>query len=126
MTSGHDDSADPRDFDASLRRLHTRALAQVPSRTLLQLRPRRPAPQPTAKPRLPAWPLAATCAVALVAGGLLLRHPTPTRHADVHRAVAPAAATSDSEPADVYATLDESPELYLWLASNDSTSLVME
>ena len=122
MTTGHDDRADRRDFDDHLQRLHARATGQVPLRTLLQLRPRRPA----ARPRLLAWPLAATCAIALVAGGVFLRHPTQTRTADVPVEAAPAAANSDSEPADVYATLDESPEMYLWLASKDSTSLVME
>jgi hypothetical protein len=132
MNIGHDKGAsgshspgngpDPRDFDATARRLHAQAVARVPVRTLVQLRPQRAAARTSAKPRLLAWPLAATCAIALVAGGVFLRTPSPTIPADT----APAVADSDSEPGDVYAALDESPELYLWLASNDSTSLVTE
>ena len=65
--------------------------------------------------------------MALVAGGLLLRHPGSTRPDEtVPVRAAPAAAASDNESGDVYATLDESPELYLWLASNDTANLVTE
>jgi hypothetical protein len=121
MSTGHDDNHSS-DFDAALWRLHAQAVERVPMRTLMQLRPQRTTSHPRAKARLFAWPLAATCAVVLVAGGLFLRHPTQT----VPVETAPAVAVTDSEPDDVYATLDESPELYLWLASNDTTSLVME
>jgi anti-sigma factor RsiW len=131
MNIGHDNGSpgsrssrnrpDARDFDATLRRLHAQAVEHVPARTLMQLRPQRATTAAT-KPRLFAWPLAATCAIALVAGGLFLRYPSQTIPADT----APAVAITDSEPGDVYAALDESPELYLWLASNDTTSLVTE
>ena len=120
MNTGHDHD-EPNDFDAKLRRAHAQAVEHVSPRTFVQLRPQ-PSPRTSpAKPRLQAWPLAATCAIALIAGGLFLRQPT-------HDAtVAPAAitATDTAEPGDVYAALDESPELYLWLASND-TDLVTE
>jgi hypothetical protein len=120
-TGAPDDNPDPRDFEATLRRLHAQAVEHVPPRTLVQLRPGRAAARTTAKPRLFAWPLAATCAIALVVGGLYLRHPDQT----VREENAPAVAITDGE-ADVYAALDESPELYVWLASNDPTSLAME
>jgi len=119
MNTGHD-----HDFDTRLRQLHAQAVERVPPRTLVQLRPRRETARSLpAKRHLHAWPLAATCAIALVAGGLFLRYPQQ------ETAVAPApaiTATTDNEPGDVYAALDESPELYLWLASNDTASLVME
>jgi hypothetical protein len=112
------------DFDARLQQLHARAVERVSPRTLVQLRPRRDtARNPPAKRHLHAWPLAATCAIALVAGGLFLRYPLQ------ETTVAPPAAITthtDNEPGDVYTALDESPELYLWLASNDTASLVTE
>ena len=123
MNIGHDhNQSDPRGFDAALRSAHAEAVERVPMRTLMQLRPQRTASHLRSKARLLAWPLAATCAIALVAGGLFLRDSTQNLPADT----APAVAITDNEPGDVYATLDESPELYVWLASNDPTSLAME
>ncbi|MFC5579372.1 hypothetical protein ACFPOA_15270 [Lysobacter niabensis] len=121
-TGARDHNPDPRAFEDTLRQLHARAVEHVPLRTLLQLRPRGDAARTTARPRLFAWPLAAACAIALVAGGLFLRHPNQT----IPEEAAPAVAITDGETGDVYAALDESPELYLWLASNDPTSLAME
>jgi len=108
------------DFDAKLRQVHARAVEHVSPRTFVQLRARR-SPSGASAPNSPrhAWPLAATCAIALVAGGLFLREPAQ------HPAADSITATTDNEPGDVYAALDESPELYLWLASSD-TDLVTE
>ena len=120
MSTGHD-----HDFDTQLRQLHTQAVERVSPRTRVQLRPRRETARSLpAKRHLHAWPLAATCAIALVAGGLFLRYPRQ----EMAVAPPPAAVTAnaDNEPGDVYAALDESPELYLWLASNDTASLVTE
>jgi hypothetical protein len=118
MNTGHDHD-EPNDFDAKLRRVHAQAVEHVSPRAFVQLRPR-PSPRTTpGKPRLLTWPLAATCAIGLIAGGLFLRQPTPDA------SVEPAVATDNNEPGDVYAALDESPELYVWLASND-TDLVTE
>lgn len=119
MSTGHD-----HDFDTQLRQLHAQAVERVSPRTLARLRPRRETVRnlPT-KRHLHAWPLAATCAIALVAGGLFLRY--PQQEAAVTPATA-VTANTDNEPGDVYAALDESPELYLWLASNDTASLVTE
>jgi len=126
MNTGHDQDPGTTDFDAHLRRLHAQAVERVSPRTLVQLRARRaPSPLPPARPRR-AWPLATTCAIALVAGGLLLRHPGSTRSNEAAPERAAPAAVSDNESGDVYATLDESPELYLWLASNDTANLVTE
>lgn len=118
MNTGHDhdDEARDRDFDTRLRGLHARALGNVSPRTSVQLRPRHATPARAARPRLHAWPLAATCAIALAAVGLFLRHPAQQAAPDT-AVVAPA---TDNEPGDVYVALDESPELYEWLASNDA------
>jgi hypothetical protein len=120
MNIGHDhDERD--DFDAKLRRVHAQAVEHVSPRTFVRLRPQSsPNPSPV-KARRQAWPLAATCAIALIAGGLFLRQ--PAQDAAVKPTVV--TATDNNEPGDVYAALDESPELYLWLASND-TDLVTE
>jgi hypothetical protein len=122
MNTGHDHDFDERnDFDAKLRRVHAQAVEYVSPRTFVQLRPQ-PSPRTTpAKPRLQAWPLAATCTIAFIAGGLFLRQPTQVAPAEP----AVVTATDNNEPGDVYAALDESPELYVWLASND-TDLVTE
>lgn len=131
MNIGHDHDPDTR-FDDHLRQLHAQAVDRVPPRTLWQLRPQRTASRAPATKRLHAWPLAATCAIALVAGGLFLHQPalrnpagnTPVATAPARSA--PVAARTDNDPGDVYAALDESPELYVWLASNDTENLVTE
>lgn len=111
------------DFDAKLRQAHAQAIERVSPRTLVQLRPQRAAVRPSSgKPGLRAWPLAATFAIALVAAGLFLRLPL---HDEPVVPTAATATTNNSDAADVYAALDESPEFYLWLASND-TYLALE
>ena len=119
--------AEAHGFDERRRRLHAQAVESVSPRTRLQLRPQPSASSASPRSRLHAWPLAATCAVALIAGGLFQRPPgTTATEGSVPAAAAPAASNTDVEPGDVYATLDESPELYLWLASNDTENLVTE
>lgn len=126
MNTGRDkrpSDANASDFDTALRQVHAQALEHVPARTLRQLRPQQASSRDaTAKPHLFAWPLAATCAIALVAGGLFLRLPSQPVPGDAASSV----VVNEGEPGDVYAALDESPELYLWLASNDTENLVME
>ncbi|GAB3386722.1 hypothetical protein [Lysobacter fragariae] len=125
-------------FDARIRAHHAQALASVPQRTLLQLRPRDAARQPR---HMRAWSLAATGAVGAIAVGLLWQRPddaTPTAPAApviASAATAPAVpataspglatdtATEGDDIDDPYAALDESPDLYLWLASSDASEL---
>jgi hypothetical protein len=123
MNIGHGHHNDEHDnFDTQLRQVHAQAVDHVSPRIFLQLRPQGAATRPaSAKAHLRAWPLAATCAVALVAGGLFLRQ---SRDAPAESPPA-IAITDNNDPADVYAALDESPELYLWLAAND-TQLALE
>lgn len=114
-------------FDARAQALHARAVHQVPARTLRELRVRRAAASPVRhSPRRLAWPMAAACA-AMVAVVAVLLQPGGTLPA-------PAAETqrmATLEPAlesggEAYAALDEDPELYLWLASQDALPLAME
>lgn len=131
MNTGHGHHGDGHDnFDAKLRQIHAQAVDHVSPRTFVQLRPQHAAARPAeTKPRPRTWPLAATCAIALVAGGLLLRQfqdapaESPPAIAITHNSAGNSADNND--PADVYAAFDESPELYLWLASND-TQLALE
>ena len=122
MSTGPNFNGPTGDFDARLRQAHTRAVDNVSPRTRVQLRPKRVSTQPPSHPRRHAWPLAATCAIALVAGGMFLRH--PERIAPAQNT--PTLAVASDDAADIYTALDESPELYLWLASNDTQNLVME
>lgn len=117
-------------FDARLRQLHAQAVEQLPGRTRLQLQLRARQPAATAtRPRRHAWALAATGALCLLVGGLVLRLPVE-RPAPPSEAPAPAIVATpppaEAEPASAYAALDESPELYLWLASEDNEPLALE
>ena len=110
------------DFDSRLRQVHAQAIGKVSPRTRVQLRPKSSATRLTSPPRRHAWPLAATCAIALVAGGMFLRHPERMAPAPDTQTV----AVANDDAGDIYTALDESPELYLWLASNDTQTLVTE
>jgi hypothetical protein len=114
------DNRDAR-FDAAMRQLHESAVDRVSGRTRLQLQqaPRTAPATSSARPHRVAWPLAASFAavLALMVGMQLWNEPAP----------APAApATVADTDADIDAVLDENPDLYLWLASNDAYALAME
>lgn len=124
MNKPHDHHGNSRDdaFDQRLRELHAQAVERLPGRTLLRLQSqtRRRSNAPRSALRRSAWPMAATCAICLVVAGLLLRHPAaPT-------ATAPVTNTTNRQADDAYTALDESPELYVWLASKDTDSLALE
>lgn len=116
----HDNDRDAR-FDAAMRRLHGDAVRRVPGRTLLQLQLQQPAAASRrAKPggRL-AWPLTASVAALLALAAamqLQLRHDE----------AAPVAAMAASGADDLDTVLDENPDFYLWLASNDAYAIAME
>ena len=119
------------DFDRRMRALHARAVDQVPPRTLYELSVRRAnaarAPQPA--PRRAGWWLAGTAAAAVVALAIGLQQPGqgPAGSDDALpplALVAEAAGTADFE--DGLASLEEDPDLYLWLDAQDSQFLAME
>lgn len=116
------DNRDAR-FDAAMRQLHESAVDRVSGRTRLQLQQLpRTAPAARPAPHRLAWPLAASFAavLALMVGMQLWNEPVPTPAAP-----ATVVAGTDTD-ADIDAVLDENPDLYLWLASNDAYALAME
>lgn len=111
------------DFDRELRHRHADALANLSPRTLAQLQQRRQAalrPRRSTPMRAFAWPLAAACAVGALALGLQLRPPETTP------ATAATIANDTTDGGSAYAALDETPDLYLWLASDDAVILASE
>ena len=113
MTAPHDT------FDARLQAAHSASLGHLSPTVQAQLAQRRRRAfaaqgHDHAHPAL-GWGVA-TLAVAVVAIGMFRT---------AHRPDAPtlAASTSAATPAD---TTDDNPDFYLWLASNDATSLASE
>ena len=118
-------------FDARIRQAHADAVSHLSARTHLQLQLRRGAAATTrrkpAATRSFAWPLAAACAVGALAIGLQLRPPeSPETVPAPDPARALATAAPDAGVADAWTALDESPDLYLWLESDDAAMLAME
>lgn len=109
-------------FDRRAQQLHATALANISPQTLAKLRTARNAAAQPARPRH-AWRwVAATAfsAVFAVAIGVQFVPRTSTPVAPA-QPVAASAATSD------YSTsLDENPDLYVWLASADGQRLASE
>lgn len=134
MTGYHDDDR----FDRAMRELHRESLAQLRPDTLQRLRTARAAAGDAPARRF-GWPLAsAVAAMFVLAVALpLLRPPggpsaqaprnEPSRPAPaIERMPQPAApALPDGEPV-MLAALEESPDFYLWLASNDVGPAVLE
>lgn len=119
-------------FDEAIRAAYAQSLDHVSPRVRTQLAQRRRAAlsgQARANPWRFAVPLAAACAVGAVAIGLQFREPAPAP------IVATATPKPTSTPSDIvlaqsddnaeYATLEESPDLYVWMAS-DGAVLAME
>ncbi len=108
----HDDA-----FDRAMRKLHAQALMQVSPRTRARLRAARTAAATRGAPtRGLRWAVATGFVVVFaLAIGLQWRGPSsiPTQTAAI------GAANGGTDNA--VGTLDENPDLYLWLASNDDT-----
>lgn len=129
-------STDDR-FDEAIRAAHAQSLDHVSPRVRAQLAQRRRAAlsgQARANPWRFALPLAAACAVGAVAVGLqdvLVGGREPAQAPIVATATPkPAPPPSDivlaqSDDNAEYATLEESPDLYVWMAS-DGAVLAME
>jgi len=110
----HDDTR----FDAAMRAVHLQALEHVSPQVRRRLRAARAAPGHA--PRALGWGLASGGA-ALFGLVVALQLHAPPEHP---RASAPAVATTTAAPApDVpiaLAALEQNPDFYLWLASNDN------
>jgi hypothetical protein len=112
-------------FDRKLHECYADAASHLSVRTRAQLQQRlRTAMAQQAhgrRSRGPAWILATACSLALVAAvGLQWR----AQEASAPRAPAPIAYSSDN--GELVATLEETPDLYLWLASDDAIALASE
>src|SRR5690606_10630886 len=110
----------------AMRQLHESAVERVSGRTRLRLQqaPRTASAAAPARPHRLAWPLAASFAsvLALMVGIQVWNGPAP---APAVPATAVAGTGTDAD-VDIDAVLDENPDLYLWLASNDAYALAME
>jgi hypothetical protein len=131
-------------LDDAIRAVHAQSLEHLSPRVRAQLQQRRraalagQAPQATRSPWRFAFPLAAACAVGALALGLQLRGlQQKAPEAPTHQVVAttepapaapvvPAATLPGADDATATATLEENPDLYVWLASDDAALMAME
>lgn len=120
------------DFDRDMRALHARAVGQVPPRILYALRVRRA--NAAGMPARPvrgggAWWLAAAGAAVFALAIGVNRPGLEPASIDGDPMPALAAAREAAEAAayeEGLAAFDEDPDLYLWLAAQDSQILAME
>jgi anti-sigma-K factor RskA len=125
MNPGIDESSISNNeaFDGDMRQLHATAVAHISPQTLARLRAARHGVQ-TAPQRGHAWrwiaasAFSAVLAVAIGVQFLPRSAPVPTAQ--------PSLAATGSYYNDGVATLDENPDLYLWLASSEAEPLAME
>jgi len=113
------------DFDRALRARHREAVASLSPRVQAQLQQRLRAlrtPAASQRARHPAWGLAAVCSLAVVLAFGIHR-----RMADNHVPLpASTVAISGNDNGELVATLDEAPDLYVWLASDDANNILSE
>ena len=118
-----DSAASDDAFDRALRAHHRNAAASLSPRVQAQLQQRLRAlrtPMIDTRRRNPAWGLALACSLALVS--IIGIH----RRASSDMPAAPVATTGNNDTGELVATLDEAPDLYLWLASDDANRLLSE
>ena len=123
MSTHENDTARDAAFDAAVRSAHVASLDHVSPRVRAQLVQRRRAAlagdaRGASHPLRAAWPIAAAAAIGALAIGLSVRAPAP--------APATVAVTAPTDAATTYDTLDENPDLYVWLASDDAALMAME
>lgn len=122
MNPGIDDK---EAFDRDMRKLHGAAVNHISPQTLARLRAARHGIQ-TASQRGRAWrwmtasAFSAVLAVAIGVQYLPRSVPVSTTQPAV------AAAGTGDDYSDSVATLEENPDLYLWLASSEAEPLAME
>jgi anti-sigma-K factor RskA len=123
MTTGRDRwPVDDDAFDRTLQTLHADAVAHVSPRTRAQLLQRLRAAMASSVPVAhDRWRLATAAALAAVL--------VSVAYVDTIRwqpREAPAIAAADTAQPDVLAVIDEPPDLYLWLASDDARQFANE
>lgn len=112
-------------FDRDMRKLHAAAMSHISPQTLARLRAARHAAQTAPRPGhawrwIAATAFSAALAVAIGMQFLPQSAPAPTAQ-PMAAAVDGAGDYNSSVP-----TLDENPDLYLWLASAEAAPLAME
>ncbi|UHQ20957.1 hypothetical protein LVB87_07435 [Lysobacter sp. KIS68-7] len=133
-----EDPAANKHFDEAIRAVHAQSLEHVSSRVRAQLQQRRRSASAGKREGSRAWrfalPLAAAAAVGVIVIGMHFRtseSPSTPQVAttlpapSVSAVLAHATAASGDAASTDYASLDESPDLYVWLAS-DGATLAME
>ena len=117
---------DTRQFDRHLHDLHATALDHVSPATLARLRAARHGLEQQPR-RGRGWRWAATTAFSAV---LAVALGVPFLPGTAPTAITPAplagAAVTEGEYVDSLSSLDENPDLYLWLASSEAEPLAME
>ena len=113
-------------FDQDMQRLHAASVSQLSPQTLARLRAGRHGLADSAPQRGHSWrwiTASAFSAVLAVAIGLQFLPQSRTQPN-----VQPVATTTDDNTytGSTTAALDENPDLYLWLASQDAATLAME
>lgn len=120
------------DFDQTLARCYRDAASQLSTRTLAQLQqslPARVSPRRHARHRgRRAWGLATACALLVVAALGLRWQALRSTAADPREAIVSATPIGSAMPDNgaVLASLDQPPDLYLWLASDDARAMLAE
>ncbi len=132
------DPVQREDFERALRARYAEATTHLSARTQAQLQNRLQsaiAQGPRVNTRRPAWLLATACSLALVVvfgmqwrsgrGTMLSTNMLPTT--TLPTTPPPAiVANGSNDSGELVATLDETPDLYLWLQSDDANALVTE
>ena len=106
-------------FDRALRAIHADAVSNVSARTRAQLQQRlRTAARPAPAQRH-GWQMASALVALVLVAGAYWRTSMPG-------ASSPAAVATASTDGDLVAVIDETPDLYLWLDSDEATRLASE
>lgn len=106
-------------FDTHLQRLHAQALASLSADTLARLRQARRAAAPPCKRRT-HWFLTSACSALLVTGIGLHFFPTTSQAPTLSVPTATPATQQLDIEGDL---LDQNPDLYLWLATENSLAM---
>ena len=112
-------------LDQALRRMHAHAATHLSTRTRTQLHHRVQAAlasAPTAARPASHWRLALACSIAMTILVGMQWH----AHQQAQPATGDALATGGADTGEFIATLDETPDLYVWLASDDAHTLAAE
>lgn len=118
-----------QDFDTAMRTRYAEATMQLSARTRTQLRDRLRAKLAGDVGKTlghrPAWVLATACSLALALGFGMQWRSNEDLPTSAH-AITVVSPQDKAESGELVAALDESPDLYLWLASDDAKSFASE